>query len=101
MSSNQTTTEPNQRKRQATEPIHIFMHDSDVSFPRFLVVQAATGVNIPYSIFTIQKLLQCEVGNVKSAQKIRSGAVLIKVQNKYMAMRALAMTNWLKTEIKV
>ena len=29
MSVNQTTTEPNQRKRQATEPIHLYEDDAD------------------------------------------------------------------------
>ena len=89
MSANQTTTEPNQRKRQATEPIYSYEDDADESFPRFLVVEATSGSPISYSIFTIQKLLQCAVGTVKSAKKIRYGAVLIEVDSKHMAKRAL------------
>ena len=101
MSFKQPANEPNVRKRQATEPIHISEDDSDVSVPCFLVEEATNGVAIPYSIFVIQKLLQCAVGNVKSAKKIRSGAILLEVESKHMATRALAMTNWLETEIKV
>ena len=101
MSVNQTTTEPDQRKRQATEPIHSYEDDADESSARFSVVEATCGSPISYSIFTIQKLLQCAVGTVKSAKKIRSGAVLIEVDSKRMAKRALDMTNWLDTEIKV
>ena len=101
MSSNQTTTEPNQRKRQATEHIHLSEDDADESFPRFLVVQAISGSPISYLICTIQKLLQCAVGTVKSAKKIRSGAVLTEVDSQRVAKRVLDMTNWLDTEIKV
>jgi hypothetical protein len=74
MSISQTLTEPNQRKRQAIDSITLSEDDADESFPRFLVVEAISGNPIAYSIFTIQKLLQCAVGNVKSAKKLRSGA---------------------------
>ena len=50
MSPNQTTTEPKQRKRQATEPIHLSQDDTDESFLRFLVVEATRGSPISYSI---------------------------------------------------
>jgi len=101
MSVTQTINEPNQRKRQAIDSITLSEDDADESFPRFLVVEAISGNPIDYSIFTIQKLLQCAVGNVKTAKKLRSGAVLIEVDNKRMASRALDMKNWLNTEVKV
>ena len=100
MSLTQTTNEPNQRKRQAIDSITLSEDDADESFPRFLVVEATSLSPISYSIFTIQKLLQCAVGTVKSAKKIRSDAVLIEVDSKRMAKRTLDITNWLDTRSK-
>jgi len=65
------------------------------------VVETTDFIPIKLSIFTIQKILQCAVRNVKSAKKLRSGAVLVEVDSKPMVKRALSMTTWLDTEIKV
>jgi len=97
-SSTLQSKEMNVRKRQATESIHV---SEDESFPHFLVVEATDSTPIKYSIFTIQKILQCAVGNVKSAKKLRSGAVLVEVNSKPMAKRAMSMTTWVDTAIKV
>jgi hypothetical protein len=54
-----------------------------------------------YSIFAIQKLLKCAVGDVKSPKKLRNGAVLIEVTSKAQADKALKMTNWIDVQVKV
>ena len=103
MDSTNHTPEPNEKskKRKSTDPIHLSEDDSDVSFPHFLMVETTNETPIDFSIFTIQKILQCAVGNVKSAKKLRNGTVLLEVDSKQMATRALAMTNWLNIDIKV
>jgi hypothetical protein len=98
-----TTTqpvEPSSRKRPAPA-VQSSEEETDISFPHFLVAEAIDKSPIKLSIFTIQKLLQCGVGNVKSAKKLRNGSVLIEVESQLMATRALAMANWLGTDIRV
>jgi len=65
------------------------------------VVETTDSTPINHSIFTIQKILHGAVGNAKSAKKLRSGAVLVEVTSKPMAKRAMSMTTWVDTEIKV
>jgi hypothetical protein len=94
----------NDRKRQkrvADESIVLSDDDNDGNFPSFIVVEAADGQPIKYSIFAIQKLLKCAVGEVKSAKKLRNGAVLIEVTSKAQADKALKMTTWVDVQVKV
>ena len=50
------------------------------AFNRFFVIEAVEGASLAkYSPFTVQKFLQCRVGNVKSAKKLQSGALLVEV----------------------
>jgi hypothetical protein len=75
--------------------------DNDGNFPSFIVVEAADGQPIKYSIFVIQKLLKCAVGDIKSAQQLRNGAVLIEVTSKAQANRALKMTTWIWVDFHI
>jgi hypothetical protein len=71
------------------------------NFPSFIVVEAADGQPIKYSIFAIQKLLKCAVGDVRSAKKLRNVVVLIEVTVKAQADKALKMTAWIDVHVKV
>jgi len=71
------------------------------NFPRFLVVASKDGQPIKLSIFGIQKILECAVGEVKEAKKIRNGNVLIEVYMKSQANNALAMHTWVDQSIVV
>ena len=75
--------------------------ENDVTFPRFLVVAGKDDQPIKYSIFAIQKFLQCGVGDVKTAKKLQNGNVLVEVTTKKESDRALQMTNWFDTPISV
>ena len=59
------------------------------NFPRFLVVASKDGQPIKLSIFVIQKLLKCAIGEIKEAKKLRNGNVLIAVNTKSQANNAL------------
>jgi hypothetical protein len=50
-----TTNERNRQKRLADESIVLSDDDNDSNFPSFIVVEAADGQPIKYSIFAIQK----------------------------------------------
>jgi hypothetical protein len=54
LTSNPQTT--NERKRVADESIVLSDDDNNGNFPSFIVVEAADGQPIKYSIFAIQKL---------------------------------------------
>ena len=56
---------------------------------------------ITLSIFGIQKLLSCAVGDIVSAKKLRNGSVLAEVRNKRQADAALNMTTWVSQSVKV
>jgi hypothetical protein len=90
----------NERKRQKRLADESIVLSDDDSFPSFIVVEAANGQPIKYSIFAIDKLLQCAVGDVKSAKKLRNGGVLIEVTSKAQADKALKMTNWTDVQVK-
>jgi hypothetical protein len=75
----QTTNERKRQKRPEDESIILSNDDNDGSFPLFIVIEAADGQPVKYSILAIQKLLKCAVGDVKSPSKLRNGAVLIEV----------------------
>ena len=89
------------KKRKAGEELHISEDESDSSFPRFLVIASKDATPIKYSIFAVQKFIQCGVGEVKEAKKLRNGTVLLEVKTKQQATKALDMTVWFDTEITV
>ena len=94
--------QPRGNKRRAEQALTLSDEDSDhITYPRFLVISANNTEPIKYSIFAIQKFLQCGVGEVKSAKKLRNGTVLIEVTSKTQSDRALAMTIWFDTCITV
>ena len=107
MATNTNTQTPNDRKRQKRQADHSFIvsDDEDLNsineFDSFLVVEPADNKVINLSIFGIQKLLKCAVGDVKSAKKLRSGAVLIEVSSKQQADNALKMKTWVDVPVKV
>lgn len=75
---------------------------SDAAFAHFLVVEPAQETKpINFSIFAIQKLLLCSVGNVKSAKKLRNGSVLVEVASRAQYLKAMQLTMWVDTPIKV
>lgn len=94
-----TSVERKRQKRVAENSLLVSDDEVDDSFPSFIVVEALNGQPIPLSIFGIQKLLNCAIGNVKSAKKLRNGSVLIEVTCKAQAERALGMTNWVDSSL--
>jgi hypothetical protein len=106
MAETNTTSTTNERnkKRKSNDPVSLSDSDDNtnsITFARFLIVEPASEQPINLNIFGIQKLLQCAVGTVVSAKKLRSGAVLIQVANKTQSDRALSMTVWIDTPVKV
>lgn len=99
METQTQTNHPNKRQRRG----HLSDEEEtdSLSFPRFLVASAKNEQPIKFNIFAIQKLIQCGVGDVKSAKKLRNGSVLIEVLSKAQATKALAMQTWIDTEITV
>ena len=89
------------KKRRAQDTLHLSDDDADMTYPRFLVITARDETPIKCSIFAIHKFIQCGVGDVKDAKKLRSGAILLEVTSKKQAEKALSMTTWFDTEIKV
>ena len=100
---NPTTSERKRQKREADESL--ILSDGNNAgvdhFPTFLIVEPTNGEKISLSIFGIQKLLKCAVGNVKNAKKLRNGSVLIEVATKAQADNALKMHTWISTPVKV
>lgn len=108
----QPNTSEKSKKRRANEsllmsdPNGTTSSDSDIEtndnwFPSFLVAQSTDGQQIKLSIFGIQKLIKCAIGEVKSAKKLRNGSVLIEVCNKGQAERAMKLTNWVDQPITI
>lgn len=93
---NPTSNERKKQKRQADNSLVLSDDESENSnsFPTFLVVEATNNEPIKLSIFAIQKLLKCGVGDVKNAKKLRNGAVLVEVASKVQANKALALSSW-------
>lgn len=97
-------TSDRSKKRKAGDQLAVSSDDdSDTSnFSRFLVVEAAQADKpIKFSIFAIQKLLQCAVGTVKSAKKLISGAVLVEVCTHAQYCNAMKMNTWVDVPVKV
>jgi hypothetical protein len=90
-----------QAKKRKVDNVPIFSDEKDATFSRFLVVTAKDEQPIKLSIFGIQKLLFCAVGDVKEAKKLRSGSVLIEVRTKQQSETALKMTTWVDQLITV
>ena len=100
----QTNTHPpsnDRKKRRADDSLIVSDDDSNNSYPTFIVVEPEESHSITLSIFAIQKLLKCAVGDVKNAKKLRNGSVLIEVASKAQAENALKMHTWISTPVKV
>jgi hypothetical protein len=91
------------KKRRAEDSIAVSDDEAPLEnqYPSFLVAEPLQGHTIDLSIFGIQKLLKCAVGDVKTAKKLRNGSVLIEVASKAQAENALKMQKWVNTPIKV
>ena len=91
------------KKRKQHDSVDLTSDDEgrNTNFPRFLVVSARDEQPIKVSIFGIQKLLSCAVGEVKEANKLRNGSVLIEVKTKLQADNALSMSTWVDQAITV
>ena len=85
----------NKKKRLAENSLLLSDEEiADNSFAVFLVVETIDQQPLSLSIFAIQKILKCAVGDVKSAKKLRNGAVLLEVTSKTQSERALSMNQW-------
>ena len=98
-SQNLTLLSENAKKRRAEDILTL--SDDETTFPSYLVISAIDEQPINLSIFGIQKLLSCAVGDIKSAKKLRNGSVLVEVRNKNQADLALKLTNWVSQPVKV
>jgi len=83
------------KKRRAQDNLHLSDEDDEITFPHFLVINTHDETPIKYSIFAIQKFIQCGVGDVKDAKKLRSGAVLLEVTSKKQADKALLLKTFI------
>ena len=102
MSTSKTNPPSNDsKKRKADESLVLFEDNNIVGYPTFLVVETLSGQAIDLSIFGIQKVIKCAVGDIKCAKKLRNGTVLIEVASKAQAENALKMQNWIGVPIKV
>ena len=88
------------KKRRADEVLS-FSDEDESTYLRFLVVSSTNDSPIELSIFGIQKLLSCAIGEVKNAKKPRNGTVLIEVHSKQQADKALQMKTWIDKEVTV
>jgi len=95
-----TPNEKNVKKRK-NDTLSSPIEDENNSFARFLVVTANNLEPIKYSIFAIQKMLKCAVGDVASAKKLANGSVLVEVVSKQQEKNALKMKNWVDIPISV
>lgn len=95
-----STSDNQKKKRRAAESVS-FSDEDESTFPSYLVAASVDDQPINLSIFGIQKLLSCAIGDIKSAKKLRNGTVLIEVRNKHQANAALKMTNWVSQPVKV
>ena len=104
MANTNTHLTPNEKKKKRRADDIITTSDeeeADSAFPHFLVVEPASNEPIKHSIFTIQKIIQCAVGTVKSAKKLRNGNILLEVDTKTQANNALKMHTWIDIPVKV
>ncbi len=101
--TNQNPQSNDRKKRRADDSVVLSDDDNCASshFPTFFVVEPHEGHTIDLSIFGIQKLLKCAVGDVKNAKKLRNGYVLMEVASKAQAENALKMKTWINTPVKV
>lgn len=102
MTTQENTNPPsNERKKRRADDSLVISDDDNDSYPSFLVAEPTTSKTIDLSIFGIQKLLKCAVGDVRNAKKLRNGCVLIEVASRAQAQNAMKMQNWVDTPIKV
>jgi hypothetical protein len=82
MTTQMNTNPPSidRKKRRADDSLIVSDEDcSSNSYPTFLVVEPTNGQKIDLSMFGIQKLLKCAMGDVKNAKRLRNGLELIEV----------------------
>jgi hypothetical protein len=73
-----------------------------VTFDRFFVIEALEGGSLgKFSPFAVQKFLQCRVGNVKSARKLQSGALLVEVSTSVQAASLSLVNTFVDVPVKV
>ena len=85
----------NKKKRFADDSLRLSDEETaDNGFAAFLVVETVDQQPLNLSIFAMQNILKCAVGDIKSAKKMRNGAVLLEVKSKTQSERALSMTQW-------
>jgi hypothetical protein len=97
----QLTPREQSKKRRADDSNLTDSDNDTATFPHFLIAETVDGQPLKYSIITISKLLQCAVGTVTSAKKLRSGSVLIEVANRHQAELALRLNTWIDVPMKV
>jgi hypothetical protein len=100
--ANTTTIPSDNAQRKAIDILTVSDEDeADPAFPHFLVVESTTYEPIKHSTFALQKILQCAVGTVKNAKKLRNGKVVIEVLTKAQAVSAMSMQTWIDVAVKV
>ena len=70
-----TSIEQGLKKRKSSNNLITSDEDECNFFSRFLVINANNHEPIKFSIFAIQKLLKCTVGDVANAKKLANGSV--------------------------
>lgn len=101
MNTIQNSNPPSNDRKKRRADDSLIISDDESSFPSFLVVEPTSPKKIDLSIFGIQKLLKCAVGDVKNAKKLRNGSVLLEVTSRTQAELALKMQTWVDTPVKV
>lgn len=109
MATNKNKTNDDHRKRlRPNSPSPATSDDDTVQdrslgqFASFLLVEAANADRpLNLSVFAIQKILLAAVGTVRSAKKLRSGAVLVEVATKAQYDLAMKMHTWIDIPVKV
>jgi hypothetical protein len=100
LSSSYTTNESFPKKRKGDAISSPDENDNNL-FSKFLVITAGDKEPIKFSIFVVQKLLKCAVGDVPCAKKLANGSILLEVASKAQERSALAMKQWVDVPITV
>jgi hypothetical protein len=79
MNKTKKNLEQGLKKRKSSNNLITTDEDECNPFSRFLVINANNHEPIKSSIFAIQKLLKCAVGDVANAKKLANGSVLLEV----------------------
>lgn len=76
--------------------------NTSAGFASFLVIEPVDkSTPIKHSIFAIQKVATCAIGQVKSAKKLRSGSILLEVVSRAQYESAMALTKWVDVDVQV